>query len=250
MREASARSISVIIPTWNERNLLPAAIASIGVERDVEILVVDGGSDDGTREMAERLADRSLVAKRGRAIQMNAAAEAASGELLVFLHADTRLPPNAMSAIREALASPAVVGGAFRIAIDSSKASLRGIASLVNLRSETLGLPFGDQGIFVKKSHFLAMGGYRDLPIMEDLDFIRRLRRRGPLHIIKDQAMTSDRRWRRNGVLRTTIVNSLARLMYRCGISPKRIRTFYDSRLGQKLDAGSAAAKPQDLLSQ
>ncbi|MHC5063723.1 MAG: TIGR04283 family arsenosugar biosynthesis glycosyltransferase [Planctomycetota bacterium] len=223
--------VSVIIPTWNERSYLPAAVASVGADPDTEILVADGDSQDGTKELADRIADRMIPSKRGRSSQMNAGAAHASGEILLFLHADTRLPPGAITAIRQAMERPDCVGGAFRFAIDSQRRSLRFIAMAANFRSRILGLPFGDQALFVKSTIFEAMAGFRELPIMEDLEFVKRLRRRGRLCIIDQPALTSDRRWRRNGVTRTTLVNMAALGMYKLAFEPERIRAFYDAKL-------------------
>lgn len=230
-RDSQAETISVIIPTWNERLELGNTIHSIGMDAAVEIIVADGGSTDGTLDLAGRVAHRVVQTTPGRAAQLNAGARLAGGEILVFLHADTALPPGALTAIRSCLLEPRNAGGAFRVSVDSGRSSLRLISWGINMRSRWLGLPYGDQALFVRRSLFEELRGFRPLEIMEDVDFVRRLRRKGRMALLDLEVRTSERRWRANGVCRTTLVNWVAIAMYALAFEPKRIRSFYDSHL-------------------
>ncbi len=226
--------ISVIIPTWNERLELGTTIHSIGMDSAVEIIVADGGSTDGTLDLAGRVAHRVVQSIPGRASQLNAGARLAGGEILVFLHADTILPSGALDAIRCCLAEPRNAGGAFRVSVDSGRSSLRLISWGINMRSRLLGLPYGDQALFVRRSLFRELRGFRQIEIMEDVDFVRRLRRKGRMALLDLEVRTSERRWQVNGVCRTTLVNWAAIAMYALAFKPNRIRRFYDSQLRSK----------------
>jgi len=158
---------------------------------------------------------------------MNAGAAAASGSILLFLHADTRLPPGFDSAVRSALEEPGVVAGAFRLRIGAPGGSLRIIERAVAIRSRVLRMPYGDQGIFVRNETFHELGGFPELPVMEDFEFVRRLRRRGKIRIVSLSAITSGRRWRELGPWRTTWINQKVILGYYLGISPERLAAWY-----------------------
>lgn len=222
--------ISVIIPTLNEASYLPQALRSLRGAQDIETIVVDGGSDDGTAEIIE-IAEcencRVLHSPPGRAKQQNAGAQAATGSHLLFLHADTRLPPHFDSAVRATLQEPGVVAGAFRLSIDAPGRPFRIIEGAVNIRSRCLQLPYGDQGIFLSSATFHELGGFRDLPIMEDFEFMRRLRRRGRIRITSLAVHTSARRWQEVGIWRTTWINQKIILGYYLGISHDRLATYY-----------------------
>ncbi len=229
----SARSttrISVIIPTLNEAAQLSQTLGSLRCGEDLEIIVVDGGSDDATLEIAEREGCRVLRSPPGLALQMNVAAGAASNPVLLFLHADTRLAPGFCPAVLAALREPGVVGGAFRLRIDAPGWPLRVIERAVNLRSRALQMPYGDQGIFVRKEIFQELGGFAILPIMEDFHFIQRLRRRGRIRIAPLPASTSARRWQELGPWRTTWINQAIILGYCLGMSPQRLARWYHRR--------------------
>ncbi len=238
--------ISIIIPTLNEAATLEATVACVPRDSSVEIIVADGGSDSATRRIAHRTADRVVDAPRGRARQLNAGAKVATGRILLFLHADTRLPHGGVDAIRRALRSSTVVGGAFQLRIDSDSAAFRLIAWGANLRSRCLGLPYGDQALFVRANVFRAMGGFRDLPIMEDSDFVRRLRRRGRVALLSIAVHTSARRWAANGVLRTTLVNWLTALLFSAGVDPACLQRQYRRLLG---DGKSRSPAPTEASS-
>lgn len=219
--------ISVVIPALNEASGIARSIASAAREPGVEVIVVDGGSRDKTVQVARREGARTLSVPAGRARQMNAGARASSGAILVFLHADTVLPSNYAGLVRRLLASPDVVAGAFRLGIESRRKSLRWIETGANWRSRWLRLPYGDQGLFVQSRLFSELGGYADLPFMEDYDLVRRLNRRGRVVLAPEAVVTSARRWERLGVVRTTLLNQAMVTAHLLGVSPRRMAQFY-----------------------
>jgi rSAM/selenodomain-associated transferase 2/rSAM/selenodomain-associated transferase 1 len=227
----STTRISAVIPTFNEAANLPQTLRSLRDAENLEIIVVDGGSNDGTLDIAEREGCRVLRSMPGRAVQMNAGAGVASGSVLLFLHADTRLAPGFCPALRAALQEPGVVGGAFRLRIDAPGWPLRIIEQAAHVRSRALKMPYGDQGIFVRKETFQELGGFAMLPIMEDFEFIQRLRHRGRIRIVPLPASTSGRRWQQFGPWRTTWINQKIIVGYCLGISPDRLAQWY--RKGQ-----------------
>ena len=241
------RRISIVIPALNEAPALAALLPPRLPDEVSEVILADGGSVDDTCTFAMQRGWRVVRAPRGRAAQMNAGAAIASGDVLLFLHADTRLPGDFAQQIASVIERPGVVAGAFRLRIDSSGLALRVIEKLANLRSLILQMPFGDQAIFVPTATFRAAGGYAEIPIMEDVELIRRLRRglvpnpnrrgvpgqrgRGRIALASSSVLTSARRWQRLGVLRATLLNQCCQWAYRCGVSPARIhRWYYGSR--------------------
>ncbi|KAB8319840.1 glycosyltransferase [Tolypothrix campylonemoides VB511288] len=219
--------ISVIIPVLNEVKNIKQAVASTQPSTNVEVIVVDGGSNDGTAEIAESLGVNLIFAPRGRATQMNAGALAASGNILLFLHADTRLPAEFDIMVRTALQQPGVVAGAFAVRIGAQLWSLRLVEWGVNWRSRFLQMPYGDQAIFLNKEIFYRIGKFPEIPIMEDFELIRRLRRTGQITIINVPVLTSARRWLKKGVFKTTLTNQIIILAYLLGVSPKRIISWF-----------------------
>jgi rSAM/selenodomain-associated transferase 2 len=224
--------LSVVIPALNEAanlaRLLPDLVAR---EPGVEIVVVDGGRDDGSRDVVSRSPHvRWLAGPRGRARQMNAGARAATGSVLLFLHADTRLPDGAVAAIEAATADPAVVGGRFDVRLDSPRRLLAVVGWMMNERSRLSGISTGDQAIFVRRAVFEEMGGYADIPLMEDVELTRRLKRRGRLAALRLRVTTSARRWEREGVVRTIVLMWTLRLLYALGVSPARLHRWYYGR--------------------
>lgn len=219
--------VSVVIPTLNEATVLGRTLREIGGAQDIEIIVVDGGSCDSTVKIAERFGALVVMAHRGRAHQMNVGAAAAKGEVLVFLHADTRLPTDFARLIHETLRDPVVVAGAFRLRLDSPRYSVRLVERMANFRSRWLRLPYGDQALFVKRHVFRAAAGFARLPIMEDFEFVRRLARWGRIVIVPAEVVSSARRWERLGVLRTTLINQMMILGYAVGVSPSRLARWY-----------------------
>ncbi|MEH1936919.1 MAG: TIGR04283 family arsenosugar biosynthesis glycosyltransferase [Nostoc sp.] len=219
--------ISIIIPVLNEAGNIKEAIATTQPSKDIEVIIVDAGSEDGTVEIAQSLDIKVISSSPGRAVQMNAGAVAASGDILLFLHADSRLPTGFDEMIRTALQQPGIVAGAFNLRIDASLLSLRWVEWGVNMRSHFCQMPYGDQAIFLTKAVFQQIGGFPELPIMEDFELMRRLKRIGRIVIISTPVFTSARRWLQKGVFKTTLLNQIVIIAYLLGISPQRICSWY-----------------------
>ena len=219
--------ISVIIPTLNEAHVIRNTLESTHNIPGVEIIVVDGGSVDDTVHIAQTYNVQVFHSHSGRACQMNKGASFANGQLLVFLHADSLLPKGFEQHVRSLVSHPEFVAGAFQLNIDSSSRSLRIIEKVANWRSRHLQIPYGDQAIFVEKNRFLDMGGFPNLPIMEDFEFIRQLRSQGQIVIAPVSVMTSGRRWKKLGILRTTLINQMMILSFCIGIDPLRLALWY-----------------------
>jgi rSAM/selenodomain-associated transferase 2 len=217
----------VIIPTLNEGSTIGETLRRIPRSQDVEVIVVDGGSRDRTVKIAGAAGARVIRTAMGRACQMNVGAAVARGEILLFLHADTHLPANFENLVHETLRGPGVIAGAFRLRIASPRRSVRFVEALANLRSRYLGMPYGDQALFLRKHYFRTAAGFAKLPIMEDFEFVRRLRRWGRISIAPAAAVTSARRWERLGLLRTTLINQLMILAYLLGVAPPRLARWY-----------------------
>ncbi len=218
--------ISVIIPTLNEAEVIGATLNSIiRQQEELEIIVADGCSADGTADVARRYARIIQSEQRGRAIQMNAGAGQACGEVLVFLHADSRLPHNALSLLRSALIDPRIIGGTFTLRFDNPRFPLRLIAFFTRFRFRFF--HYGDQGIFVRRAVFEELGGFKQISIMEDMDFLRRLRRRGRVALIKQPVTTSARRFLRNGIIRQQLFNVILVILYLLGVSPEKLSKLY-----------------------
>jgi len=206
-----------------------AALAPLR-ERGAEVVVVDGGSHDGTPERARPGADAVLTAPRGRASQMNVGAGAATGDVLLFLHADTRLPDGADGLIRAALEASGRVWGRFDVAIEGRHPLLPVVARLMNLRSRLTGIATGDQAIFVTRQAFTSVGGYADLPLMEDITLSARLKTLSRPACIAALATTSGRRWETRGVLRTILTMWRLRLAFFAGADPRDLAVAYGYR--------------------
>jgi rSAM/selenodomain-associated transferase 2 len=212
-----------VIPALDEEERLPAAIQS--VRADADVIVVDGGSRDATRAVAAAEGARVLESPRGRGRQLDEGARAATGDWLVFLHADTRLEAGWADAL---VSLPEdVAGGAFRLAIDSDRLAFRIVERAVRARVRLFALPYGDQGLFVRREAYARVGGIPHLPLMEDVAFVRRLRRAGRLAFLPIRAFTSARRWERDGVLRATLRNWWLVGLYASGRSPERLARLY-----------------------
>jgi rSAM/selenodomain-associated transferase 2 len=224
-------SISVIIPTRNEALGIGETVCyarlQAGCSPSPEILVVDGGSSDRTVAAARAAGARTLVIHGGRAAQLNAAARAASGSILFFLHADSRPPPAYGGHIRKTLAIPGTVAGAFRLHIASDRFGIRLVQYLANIRASMFQLPYGDQGLFLTRLNFDAVGGYPGLPFMDDYAMSRKLARHGRVRIANSAVVTSGRRWETLGVFRTTVINQVIIIGYNLGIPVPSLQAWY-----------------------
>lgn len=219
--------MSIVIPVLNEASSIIATLERTrALEGNPEIIVVDGGSTDETVALAGRHA-RVISSPRGRAAQMNRGAAEARGNTLLFLHADTMLPRDALRCIAGALANPRVVGGRFQVVLDDPGWMYRVIGFSINLRDRLAGGFTGDQAIFIRAGVFRALGGYREMPLMEDLDLGRRMGKVGKVARLRPTVVTSARRWRKNGVIRTIVLMWTLRLLYLAGVPPARLARFY-----------------------
>jgi rSAM/selenodomain-associated transferase 2 len=220
--------LSVVIPAFNEAGEIGACLQALAPlrGRGHELIVADGGSDDGTPALAHALCDRVIAAPRGRASQMNAGARHARGEALVFLHADSRFPPDADELIAQALKTH--VWGRFDVEIESRRASLKIVGCAMNLRSRLTGIATGDQAIFVRRD---AFAGFPEIALMEDIAFSKAMKRRGPPACLRDRVATSGRRWERRGVLRTILLMWQLRLLYFFGAPPENLARLYSGEV-------------------
>ena len=225
--------ISIIIPTLNEATTIRATLDAVQQCAVLEIIVVDGNSTDGTREIASQLGAQVLVSTAGRAVQMNAGAAAAKGEILLFLHADTLLPNDFTTQVTTILTRPGITAGAFALAIDLPGIAFRLLEKAVAFRSTFLQMPYGDQAFFLYRQKFLEIGGYPEQPILEDVLFLKRLKESGRIGIAVSPALTSGRRWQGLGLIKTTLINQGIMLGYLLGISPQRLQHWY--RITQKI---------------
>ncbi len=226
-------SLSVIVPTLNEAGVIGetlGALKACGVGCRLELIVADGGSEDATREIARSMGAVVVVSEPGRGRQMNAGAAVARGDVLLFMHADTLVPPEYPEHIRGVLAQPGVVAGAFKLHIDAPNRLLRLIEWFVNLRSRWLSLPYGDQGLFMRADTFRSLGGYADMPAMEDYELVRRLAKLGRVRLAGASVKTSARRWLGQGIICATMVNQACIIGYYLGVKPCRLAAWRDGR--------------------
>lgn len=220
-------TISIIVPVLNEEAVIATFLKDLCLLEGVgEILVVDGGSSDNTLAIAKEFA-AVIESPRGRAKQMNEGARKSKGDVLFFVHADAGVDPRAPIAIADCLKDPSCVGGGFELLIDDPSVSLRLVSFLSNLRVKTSGLFFGDQGIFVRRVIFEQMGGFREMDLMEDMDFSHRLKSFGKTKQSPLKIKTSSRRWRRNGIWRTIYLMHKLKVLYLLGVSPQRLNQMY-----------------------
>ena len=226
--------LSIIIPALNEAKAIEPTLSHLKGIDNLEVIVVDGGSTDGTVDLARSWGAKVIQTNAGKAIQMNSGAATATGKVLVFLHADTRMPQDFVYHINSALNQKGVVAGAFRLAIDSRAAGIRFIERMTDLRSRLIQLPYGDQALFMKKSIFEAIGGFADVPIMEDFMLVRRLRRMGKIAILPAAVITSPSRWLHFGILKTWWINQMIIIAFYLGIPPERLARWYRRDAGKK----------------
>ncbi len=228
-------SIAVIIPVFNEQAALSSMLEAVLILGFEEIVLVDGESQDRSVEVAKAVLEgtplerhRILSAPRGRASQMNAGAAQATADILLFLHADTQLPENTRTLIKTAMADSHCVGGRFdvRFPIDRGYAWL--VSRFMNLRSRLSGISTGDQAIFVRRSVFKSMGGFSEIPLMEDIEFSRRLKKLGTIVALRERVIASFRRWEQQGPLRTIVRMWALRFLFWAGWDPRHLQDYYD----------------------
>lgn len=220
--------LSVIIPVRNEAAALPLLLADLAPLRaaGAQLIVVDGGSSDATCELAAMQADQVLETSAGRALQMNAGAANAAAEYLWFVHADTRVSAESIQSLLAVLAERPI-WGRFDVRLSGSGLALRVIGTMINLRSQLTGVASGDQAIFVARESFAALGGYADIPLMEDIELSRRLKQLVRPCCLRPALSTSSRRWEQNGIWRTVLLMWRLRLAYYCGVSPDQLAQQY-----------------------
>ena len=225
--------IDIVVPVYNEASGLTVFLDHVRGRLRSDpyqasgLLVVDGGSTDATVSLLDRSGVPWMTAPRGRSKQMNAGAAATCGDLIVFLHADTYLPADALEVARQAVAEGAI-GGYFQLRVNSRRSLLRLVGKLISLRSRVTGVASGDQAIFLTRRAFNTLSGYAPLPLFEDLDLCRRLKRLGPVAALELPVLTSARRWQRSGVARTIVKMWALRLLYLCGCDPQRLAGYYE----------------------
>ncbi|MBS0181203.1 MAG: TIGR04283 family arsenosugar biosynthesis glycosyltransferase [Nitrospira sp.] len=227
-------TISVIIPALNEEKTIRQTLSCLPMTEILEAIIVDGGSTDQTISIAEVFCAKAsnarvVTAPAGRARQMNEGAKAGRGDILLFLHADTRLPVGAPLMIEAALTDPAVAGGRFDVTFDSRSALGTMISTFMNWRSRLSGIATGDQALFVRRHVFDQLGGFADIPLMEDIEFSRRLKRTGQMAALHQSVITSFRRWEQQGPLRTILLMWILRFLYWMGVNPHQLARVYRS---------------------
>jgi rSAM/selenodomain-associated transferase 2 len=221
--------ISIIVPALNEADNIVSTLDGLKPFRKDgnEVIVVDGDSKDETVRLARSMADKIIKSTPGRAQQMNVGAKQASGDVLWFLHADTLVPDNAVQQIQHALENNKYQWGRFDIRLSGRQLQLRIVESLMNLRSRITGIATGDQGIFVRREVFESIGGFANIPLMEDLEISRRLKKHSRPCCLDTKLITSSRRWEERGILRTILLMWRLRLAYFLGVKPEKLVNHY-----------------------
>lgn len=239
--------ISIIIPVYREAGRIRESIEAIRLldgytESGVEMIVSDGDGDGSTIKALSGLNTIKILSPKGRGAQMNSGARSAKGDVLLFLHADSVLPAGALNLIQEALSDSTAAGGAFSLGFDSQKIFYKIIALATNIRARLSRIPYGDQAIFMRKDIYNKIGGYKDIPILEDVDLMKRLRKSGlKMVLLKEKVWTSPRRWEKGGRLATTLKHRLISLLYAVGFKPESLaglrRMNNSERSGRRNDA-------------
>jgi rSAM/selenodomain-associated transferase 2 len=219
--------ITVVIPVLNEEKTIATTLSALMVLAPDEVIVVDGGSRDRTRAIIEKTNTLLLSSPRGRARQMNRGAKEANGDVLLFLHADTRLPASALEDIRAVLRDPECIGGRFDVELEGDHWALKWIGALISLRSRVTKVATGDQAIFVRRKVFEEIGRFPDIPIMEDIALSHMLKKKGKVACLKSRVVTSARRWEVEGVWRTIFKMWMLKLLFLAGLPPVHLKRFY-----------------------
>ncbi|MGA2526866.1 MAG: TIGR04283 family arsenosugar biosynthesis glycosyltransferase [Smithellaceae bacterium] len=222
---------SFIIPVYREEEIINSTIdylMHLQKFAAAEIIVADGDYEGSTLRKINYANVKKILCPEGRARQMNCGAAKSSGEILIFLHADTRLPMNSLHRIATAMENKTFVGGAFDLGIDSERFAFRIIEKMASLRSRLTRIPYGDQTIFIRRDYFQSLGGFKDIPIMEDVELMRRIKRRqGKINILKDKVKTSPRRWETEGIVFCTLRNWFLITLYLLGAKPETLAKLY-----------------------
>ena len=220
-------SIAVIVPVFNEAQLLPEKLTSLKALNADEMVFIDGGSTDGTQQLLEASGVLWFTGTQGRAAQMNVGAGKCKGDILLFIHIDTDLNESNISAIRSAIKQQGVVGGRFDICLSGSHPAYRMISWFMNMRSRLSKISTGDQAMFVRRDVFEQMGGFADLPLMEDVEFSKRLKGQGKIACLRQRVTTSSRRWQQYGIIRTILLMWRLRFLYWLGTPADKLATMY-----------------------
>jgi rSAM/selenodomain-associated transferase 2 len=227
----SGIQLSIIIPVLNEGAIAGDYLGQFPYGEGIEVLIVDGGSGDHTVALCQQFPVRVLISPvAGRAQQMNFGAQQAQGDVVLFLHLDSRLPPNFLTLITQTLADPNVIAGAFPLTIALPGWRYRCLEKAILWRSQVWQLPYGDQGLFMGRKTFNDLGGFADLPLMEDYELVQRLKRLGLVAIAPAAVITSGRRWQKLGLIKTTLINQAIVLGYHLGIDPNILARWYYQR--------------------
>ncbi len=224
--------LSIILPVLNEARSLQAHLPLLQSARAAghELILVDGGSTDEGPALAAPLVDKLVRSPAGRAAQMNAGAAQASGDVLLFLHVDTRLPEGAITLLQQAFVQPTVQWGRFDVQLSGAHPAFRVIETMINLRSRVSGVATGDQALFLRAGLFHSIGGFPAIPLMEDVAITKTLRRLSRPLCLRERVTTSSRRWERHGIVRTVLLMWWLRLLYVLGVSPARLRDMYSKK--------------------
>lgn len=222
-------TVTVIVPTYNEEDLIESLIMELKEQppETVEIIVADGGSTDGTLEILDDLNVTVINGPKSRGAQMDLAARMATTDVLLFLHADVRLPEGWLNKVFEVLTDSDIMVGAFSIEIDEKGWKYRVLEKLANLRARLLKIIYGDEAIFVRAADFKKVGGFKGMALMEDLSLVRRLRELGKVVVLKDKVLVSPRRWQKNGVVKNTMKNFFIVTLYYFGVSEDKLYKIY-----------------------
>ncbi len=223
--------ISIIIPALNEASIINRTIDnifSLPYSGELEVIVVDGSPDRDTIDAIKKADVKKIFSEKGRAYQMNRGALNACGEILLFLHADTELPKSALNTISSVMGKGDYVGGAFDLGIESARAAFRLVERAASLRTRITRIPYGDQAIFIGKEYFHAACGFKEIPLMEDVELMRRIKKAGDnIYIISEKVKTSSRRWEKEGIVYCTLRNWVLITLYFMGFAPEKLVKFY-----------------------
>ncbi len=227
MNKADSVSIAAIVPVFNEAQLLPEKLSSLRALNSDELIFIDGGSTDGTQQLLEASGVTWFTGVRGRAAQMNVGAGKCKSDIILFIHIDTEIDESNISAIKSVMKQQGLVGGRFDIRLSGHHPAYRMISWFMNIRSRWSKISTGDQALFVRRAVFEQMGGFADLPLMEDVEFSKRLKREGDIACLRETVITSSRRWQQHGIIRTVLLMWKLRFLYWLGTPADKLAAMY-----------------------